>query len=100
MSKGYERCTFLPANRPAEALHFSTGVYIHEVLKVLDVERETWRLLCEQMPEAPDPRLVEAMQPKEISAKGMGSVAPLPSFTEGQMLRSDTPAQSGMSWEA
>jgi hypothetical protein len=31
VSKGYERCTFLPANRPAEALHFSTGVYSLEL---------------------------------------------------------------------
>jgi hypothetical protein len=32
-SKGYERCTFLPAFRPAEALHFSGGVYIQSGIR-------------------------------------------------------------------
>ncbi|MFT5525601.1 MAG: flagellar protein FliS [Pirellulaceae bacterium] len=73
---------------------------IHESLKVLDVERETWKLLCEQMPHAPDPRLVEQFQPKEVSAKGLGAVAPLPSFEMGATHSSNGPSESRMSWEA
>jgi flagellar protein FliS len=45
---------------------------------VLEVERETWRQVCEQMPEAPNPALREQNKPREVTAAGMPAIPPPP----------------------
>ena len=52
---------------------------VQEVLSVLEVERDTWKKVCEQMPEAP------AAPPsalKEITASGQAAIPPI-DFTSG-----------------
>jgi len=47
-----------------------------EVVRVLEVEQETWRQLCEAMPEAPEPE--ESSLPKEITAGSAKAIPPAP----------------------
>jgi flagellar protein FliS len=41
---------------------------LQEAIEVLEIERETWRQVCEQMPEAPAPADQAASAPQEIIA--------------------------------
>jgi flagellar protein FliS len=41
---------------------------IEETIEVLEVERETWRLVCEKLPHAPAPRRAEGQGAREITA--------------------------------
>ena len=49
---------------------------MENVLNVLGEERETWRRVCEQMPEAPDPMVGERDKSKEITACGLAAISP------------------------
>ena len=56
---------------------------VEEVIRLLEVERETWQLVCEQMPEAPQRgSLVAQQQRLEITAAGSG-VSPMKSPAKG-----------------
>ena len=69
---------------------------LREVVEVLEVERETWRLLCEQMPEAPARDDGTPADDEEITATGMQAIAPnlsAPSSESG-------PSIDGLSLEA
>ena len=41
---------------------------IEETIEVLEVERETWRLVCEKLPHIPVPTKADANKPREITA--------------------------------
>ena len=45
---------------------------IQETIDVLEVERETWRLVCEKLPHAPIPMDPAANSPREITATEAG----------------------------
>ena len=42
--------------------------HVEEAIRVLEAEQETWRLVCEQMPEAPQPISQDPTAPAEILA--------------------------------
>ena len=48
-------------------LHRDAG-RIHDVVRVLEEEGETWRLVCEQFPEAPTSQELAAQKPAEVTA--------------------------------
>ncbi len=52
---------------------------VQEVLSVLEVERETWKKVCEQMPAAP---AAPPTAPKEITSSDQAAIAPT-DFTSG-----------------
>ena len=66
---------------------------IEDVIRVLEFERETWRQVCEQMPEAPQ-RPVEEQKPKEITANGMSAIPP------GHLTVDPSTASPGVSLDA
>lgn len=51
---------------------------VASVLRVLEVEQETWRQLCEQMPEPPDTDATVEQRTKEVSANGLGAIPSVP----------------------
>ncbi len=54
---------------------------LQDVIEVLEVERETWRLVCEAMPEDPRSGHGVGRGAEEITAQGMPAIAPqLPFF--------------------
>ncbi len=60
----------------AEAQWARSTKALQEVLDILAVERETWQLLCEQMPEAPVPNPNQRIDsPQEILAPNTSSFA-------------------------
>ena len=48
---------------------------LFDVIRVLEVERETWAKVCEQMPEAPDPG--ESKTIAEVTTGHVESIAPI-----------------------
>ncbi len=59
-----------------EAQLGQSAIALQEALDVLAVERETWHLLCEKMPEAPTPNPNQRIDcPQEISAPNTSSFA-------------------------
>lgn len=51
-----------------------------DAIQILEIERDTWRELCEKMPEAPQPEPGASHEPKEITASGViPMVSPSPS---------------------
>jgi len=62
---------------------------IEDVISVLEVERNTWRQLCEQMPDAPDRSGMAENEPKEITVSNSEAIltgphAPATSFEPKQ----------------
>jgi flagellar protein FliS len=51
---------------------------VAEVVRILEMERETWRQVCEQMPEAPERPAGDEHGPKEITSSS-AAIAPIPS---------------------
>jgi flagellar protein FliS len=49
---------------------------LRDVLGVLESERETWRQLCEQMPERPAGHAAESGGSSEVTAAGMSAIPP------------------------
>ena len=49
-----------------------------DVIRVLDVERETWRLVCEQLTESPAPGGPESTTAGEVTASDLPAIAPIP----------------------
>jgi flagellar protein FliS len=47
-----------------------------EAVKILELERDTWREVCEQMPEAPQADDASPRQPREITS-GAAAIPPL-----------------------
>ena len=69
---------------------------LREVIEVLEIERETWRQLCEQMPEAPTRDDGTLPVGDEVTATGMKAIAPMI-----PTLRSESgPSIDGLSLEA
>ena len=62
--------------RLAEAPTYDDPERIREVIGVLEEERETWRQLCEKMPEAPEPRVLGSFCSEEITARGLPAIQP------------------------
>ncbi|MEQ8791743.1 MAG: flagellar export chaperone FliS [Pirellulaceae bacterium] len=52
---------------------------VAEVVRILEVERETWQQVCEQMPEAPIPADDDRYAPKEITASNTPAISPITS---------------------
>ncbi len=67
-----------------------------DVLKVLEVERETWQTVCEQMPEATE--WVERTQVEHVTSSGMAPIAP--DLTAGDVPGLACPPSAGLSLEA
>jgi flagellar protein FliS len=44
---------------------------LDNAIQILEIERDTWRELCEKMPEAPEPEAGTSRQPKEITSSGV-----------------------------
>ena len=74
-----------PAKRAAAVYLFLfqtlTDIQLHrerprmaEVLKVLESERETWQIVCDEMPEAP--RWVERPPVEQVTSRGMAAILP------------------------
>jgi flagellar secretion chaperone FliS len=64
----FQELTLAQSRRDAEKLR--------DVIRVLEEERETWRLVCEQLPEAPTPLLEH--KPQEIThADGPAEASPM-----------------------
>jgi flagellar protein FliS len=51
---------------------------LRDVIRVLEIDRDTWQEVCVKMPHAPDPALLQQNKPKEITAAGLGVVSPSP----------------------
>ncbi|MFO7902632.1 MAG: flagellar export chaperone FliS [Planctomycetota bacterium] len=51
---------------------------LQEVIEVLEVERETWRQICETLPETPAPRGKGEATGEEITTTGMSAIVPPP----------------------
>ena len=51
----------------AEAQLYRNRTKVDEAIKVLEIERETWRTVCEQMPQAPVPETM-ADRPQDITS--------------------------------
>ncbi len=51
---------------------------LRDVIRVLEIDRDTWQEVCVKMPHAPDPALREQNKPKEITAAGLGVISPSP----------------------
>lgn len=49
---------------------------LQEVIEVLEVERETWRHICEKLPETPVPSEKGNTTGEEITTAGMSAIAP------------------------
>ena len=49
---------------------------IEEVISVLEIERETWQHVCENMPEAPEAAEGQSRQAAEITAAGKPAILP------------------------
>lgn len=49
---------------------------LRELLEVLESERETWRQVCETMPEAPRAPGHHAGSEQDVSATGLGAIPP------------------------
>lgn len=83
----------------AEAQLERSTAKVESVLRVLEVEQETWRQLCEQMPEAP---VAEAAGPRpssDVSAYGLGAIPPIPEPRMHGHARHATPVGSQFSLE-
>lgn len=59
---------------------------VDEVLRILEIERETWRQVCQQMPEAPEPDDREAHAPQEITASDLPAISPITPSDNGGAL--------------
>jgi flagellar secretion chaperone FliS len=51
-------------------------VLLHDLLDVLESERETWRQLCEKMPEPPLRDGSSTASKRDLTADGLGVIAP------------------------
>jgi flagellar protein FliS len=60
-------------------------VKLAEALRILEVERDTWREVCERMPEALSPADIAARQPKEITASDAAPIPPLSTSGSGSL---------------
>jgi len=69
---------------------------LREVVEVLEIERETWRLLCAQMPEAPTREDSTPNTEEEVTATGMQAIAPSLSALSSE----SPPSIDGLSLEA
>jgi flagellar protein FliS len=79
-SQVYELYLFL-FGELTEAQRHRDADQMRGVLRVLETERETWRLVCEQLPESPVPP--HHFQPKEITAPAFPAQAVGGSFPGG-----------------
>ena len=50
---------------------------LSDVVAVLESERETWRQLCEKMPEAPERPRTEDQPNQDVSTAGLGAIGPV-----------------------
>jgi len=85
-----------------EANRVHNPQHLRDVIRVLEIEQETWRQLCEQLPEAPIAE--ETTIPEEVTATDQPAIAPistphLPAFG-GMSHSNQQAANSGISFEA
>ena len=72
-----------------EALMHSDADKLRDVIRVLEIDRDTWQEVCVKMPHAPDAALREKSKPKEITAAGLGVVPPTARESRGGSLSLD-----------